>query len=149
MPRNQYDELECAAVLEVDEAEQEQSRPADRKRLNRSAERLGRLPTAFVRVPVSWFTTDHRPCPFGPQERLFLLLLHLSRWGQKPVTLTSAVTRQIGLSRQQRLQILKRLEAEGWVRITRRGRRALIVNLITIAGPGYGPATADKWSLSV
>jgi hypothetical protein len=89
MPRNQYEELERAAVLEADEDELEPWCLADRKRLKRStAERLDRLPTAFVRVPVSWFTTDLRACPFGQRERLFLLLLHLSRWGQRPVPLT-------------------------------------------------------------
>jgi hypothetical protein len=96
--------------------------------------RLRRLPAMFVRVPVSWFTTDPRPCPFGQRERLFLLLLHLSRWGQRPATLTSSATKQIGLSRQRRLQILEQLEAEGWIRAARDGRRALVVCPITIAG---------------
>jgi hypothetical protein len=135
MPRNEYDELERAAVLEADEDKQEPSCSADGKHLKRSAaERLHRLPTAFVRVPVSWFTTDPRACPFGQRERLFLLLLHLSRWGQRPVTLTSAVAKPIGLSRQHRLQVLNQLEADGWVQITHHGRRTLVVCPITIVG---------------
>ena len=100
----------------------------------RRPERLLRLPASFVRVPVSWLTTDPRPCPFGQRERLFLLLLHLSRWGQRPVTLTSADAQQIGLSRKERRRHLAQLEADGWVRVTRNGHKALVVCPIIVAG---------------
>jgi hypothetical protein len=96
--------------------------------------RLRRLTEPFVQVPLSWFTTDPRPCPFGQRERLLLLLLHLSRWGQRPVTLTSAVAQQIGLSRKERRRHLAQLEADGWVRVTRNGHKALVVCPIIIAG---------------
>jgi hypothetical protein len=100
----------------------------------RGPERLRRLPAPFVRVPVSWFTIGPRACPFGQRERLFLLLLHLSRWGQRPVALTSAVAQQIGLSRKERRRQLAQLEADGWVRVMRNGHKALVVCPIIIAG---------------
>jgi hypothetical protein len=135
MPHNQYDELERAAVLDEDEDKLEQVRPADRKRQKRpGAEPMRRLPTPFVRVLVSWFTTDLRPYPFvGQRGRLLLLLLHLSRWGQQPVTLTSAVAEQIGLSRSGRWRHLERLEADGWISVERDGQKAVVVRPIIIA----------------
>lgn len=93
-----------------------------------------RLPAPFVRIPTSWFTTDPRPSPFGQRERLFLLLLHLSRWGQRRVVLTTAVAEQIGLSRNARWRQLERLESDGWVRIERHGGKAVAVHPIVIAG---------------
>ena len=134
MPRNQYDELERTAVLDADEDEQEPACLADGKRLKRpGAGRMRPLSTSFVRVPLRWFTDDPRPCPFGQRERLFLLLLHLSRWGQRPVTLTSAVAQQIGLSRTERWRYLEQLEVGGWVHVERDGRKAVVVCPITSA----------------
>ena len=132
MSRNRYEELERAAVLDPDEDENEQQPPLRRS----SAERLGRLSVPFVRVPVSWFDgSDPRPYPLiGERGRLFLLLLHLSRWGKRSVALTSAVAAQIGQSRKERSRHLKRLETEGWVNITRQGRKAIVVRPIALAG---------------
>jgi hypothetical protein len=124
---------DLAAALLIPEPPEAQLPPQPSPQRPRAERMLCRLPAPFVRVPVFWFTTDPRPCPFGQRERLFLLLLHLSRWGQRPVTLTSAVAKEIGLSRQRRLQILKQLEAEGWIRVTRNGRRALVVCPIIVA----------------
>ena len=100
----------------------------------RGVARPARLSAPFVRVPVSWFTTDPRPCPFGQRERLFLLLLHLSRWGQRPVTLTTAVVKEIGLSRAERWRHLRRLEAERWITIERDGNKSVVVHPVVIAG---------------
>jgi hypothetical protein len=100
----------------------------------RDPERLRPLPMMFVRVPVSWFTTDPRPTPFGQRGRLFLLLLHLSRWGQRPVALTSSIAQQIGLSGKERRRHLAQLEADGWVRVTRNGHKALVACPIILAG---------------
>ncbi len=100
-------------------------------------ERMRRLPLPFVRVPVSWFTSDDdpRPCPFdGPRGRLFLLLLHLSRWGQRPVVLTTTVAEQIGLSRAVRWKHLRQLERDRWVAIERDGNKAVVVRPIVLAG---------------
>jgi hypothetical protein len=101
-----------------------------------SAEHMRRLPMLFVRVPVSWFTGDDpRPCPFeGPRGRLFLLLLHLSRWGQRPVILTTTVAEQIGLSRAVRWKHLRQLERDRWVAIERNGNKAVVVRPIVLAG---------------
>lgn len=101
-----------------------------------TAPRLRRLPVWFVRIPVSWFNgSDPRPYPFeGERGRLFLFLLHLSRWGQRPVTLTSAVTAQLGQSRWDRSRHLKRLEADGWVHVVREGHKAMVVRPIVLAG---------------
>ena len=98
--------------------------------------RLRRLPVWFVRVPVSWFDgSDPRPFPFvGERGRLFLFLLHLSRWGQRPVTLTSAVAAPIGQSRQTRSRYLRQLEAEGWVHVVRDGHKTAVVRPIVLAG---------------
>jgi DNA-binding transcriptional ArsR family regulator len=136
MPRNQYDELEHATVLDDNEDAQEQVRPADTKRARHpGAERMRPLPTTFVRVPVSWFTDDPRPYAFvGQRGRLLFLLLHLSRWGQRPVILTSAVAERIGLSRSETWRHLARLEADGWVRVVRDGQKAVTVHPVIIAG---------------
>ena len=136
MARNQYDELEHATVLDEDEDEQVQAHPTDTKRAERrGAERMRPLPIRFVRVPVSWFTDDPRPYAFvGQRGRLLFLLLHLSRWGQRPVTLTSAVAEQIGLSRSEKWRHLARLEADGWVRVVRDGQKAVTVHPVIIAG---------------
>lgn len=99
------------------------------------SQRMRPLSMPFVRVPVSWFTTDPRPYPFtGHRGRLLLLLLHLSRWGQRPVVLTSAVVEQIGLSRKERWRHLERLEADRWISIKRAGNKAAVVRPIIIAG---------------
>ena len=98
-------------------------------------ERLRRLPEPFVRVPVSWFTTDPRPYPFeGPRGRLFLLILHLSRWGRKSVTLTESITHQIGVSRQNKWKLLRQLERDRWIVIERDGNKAVAVRPIVVAG---------------
>jgi hypothetical protein len=140
MPPNQYDELERAAVLDEDEDGQEQARPADRKRLKRAGtERMRRVSAPFVRVLVSWFTTDPRARGIHSRERLLLLLLHLSRWGLRPVALTSAATKQIGITRQERLRLLGELEELGWIQVTRDGRKALVVcPLIAAPDPASG-----------
>lgn len=134
MPRNQYEDLERQILDpddDEDEGEQEQARPVERA--NRQ---MRRLPVWFVRVPVSWFDgSDPRPYPFdGERGRLFLFLLHLSRWGQRPVTLTSAVTAQLGQPRWNKSRHLKRLEADGWVHVARDGHKAVVVRPIVRAG---------------
>jgi hypothetical protein len=131
--RDRYEELERAAILED---EQEQARPADGEYHKRpNAERMRRLPESFVRVPVSWFTTDPRPYPFeGPRGRLFLLILHLSRWGTRPVVLTDTITRQVYVSRQNKWKLLRRLEKDRWIVVERDGNKAAIVRPIVIAG---------------
>jgi hypothetical protein len=101
----------------------------------RGVGRLRHLPEPFVRVPVSWFTTDPRPYPFeGPRGRLFLLILHLSRWGQRPVALTEAVTSQVGVTRKNKSKLLRRLEGDRWIVVERDGNKAVVVRPIVIAG---------------
>src|SRR4051812_27109637 len=87
--------------------------------------KMPRLPPGYVRVPVSWFMTYQRPCPFGQRERLFLWLLHETRFGTRSVTLTSNVIKNVELSRQERWRYLKQFEADGWVCIERDNKKAV------------------------
>jgi hypothetical protein len=94
--------------------------------------RMARIPPGWVRVCVPWFTTAERPCPFGQRERLFLLLLHMSRFGARPVNLTSAATEGIGLSRKERWRYLQQFEADGWVRVERDGLKSATVHMLNL-----------------
>jgi len=121
-------------LLEIDQFDPEHFRlepapeaPTLPRPTKRRVGRIPRLNENYVRVPASWFTGGPRQSPFDQRGRLFLLLLHLSRFGARPVVLTSSVVKQLGITRQRRLQIIEQLEADGWVQITRDGRRALAV----------------------
>src|ERR687894_189180 len=77
----------------------QEQRPADEASTRPCSQRIPRQVEPFVMIPVSSFTRESVRDVFGPRERLYLLLLHLSRRGQKPVTLTTAAVKPIGLSR--------------------------------------------------
>lgn len=120
MSRNQYDDLE-RQTLDPDDDEAEQEKPAPRKRVSR----LPSLPGPFVRVPIGWL----KPAPdkFDPADRLFLLVLYKSYWGQIGVKLTSAVAAEIGMSTRAKNRALQMLERKGRVRVERKGRSAAVV----------------------
>ena len=101
--------------------------------LKRRAQRLPRSPNYFVRVPVSWLLQQHRPHPFDPQSRLFLLLLFRSHWGQRDVKVTNALAAELGMSARRKSRCLRQLEKDGWIRVDRAGRRAPMVRPIVIA----------------
>lgn len=120
-----------ASALLVDELPEPPQQPAKCP----PAGRMRPLREPFVRVPVRWFTIDPRPYPFeGPRGRLFFLILHLSRWGQRPVALTENITRQIGVSRQNKWKLLRRLEKDRWIVVERDGNKAVAVRPLVIMG---------------
>jgi len=130
--RNRYEDLERAAILNPeDESEPEQKRPAGRKR-------VGRLPSLngpFIRIPISWLNpSSPRAAPFTATQRLYLLLLYRSYWGQRGVKLTSAVGAEIGMPARTRQWCLVRLERDGLVRIERSGRGAPVAWPIVLFG---------------
>jgi hypothetical protein len=88
------------------------------------AERLRRLPTHFIRVPLSWLTPDG---VFGPRERLFLLLLYRSHWGQKGVRVTNALAAEIGIPPRTKTMVIQQLVNRNAVRIEQRRREAPVV----------------------
>jgi hypothetical protein len=117
-----YEDLERAAVLDDEGGEPRQ--PSDRKRVKR----LPHLPGPFVRIPIAWLNPSSvRPAPFTATQRLYLLLLYRSHWGQRGVKLTSAVAAEIGMPPRSRQWSLSRLERDGLVRVERSGRSAPIV----------------------
>jgi hypothetical protein len=97
------------------------------KRGRRRVARLQPLPGIFVRVPLQWLCNPCREHIFKPEGRLFLYLLHHSRWGQRGVMLTSAAAAEIGLSRYAMYRAIEQLERKGWVRVIRRPGCALEV----------------------
>jgi hypothetical protein len=139
MPRNQYEDLEHATVLDENGGDDETVLVVKRRKRQTAKEpegkgRLGRLPGLFVRVPLSWITGSPRACPFGERDRLFLYLLLRSRFGQRGVKLTSAWAAEVNVSPWARKRHLRWLEAEGWVRVERKGRAAPVVWPIVTAG---------------
>jgi hypothetical protein len=100
----------------------------DQPEARRSRPRMPRSRVEFVRVPRVWVTD---PRLFGPRERLLLLLLFRSLWGQRPVELTTAVTSEIGLSRSAKHRYVRQLEKTGRIRVERHGQAAVTVTVIT------------------
>jgi hypothetical protein len=97
--------------------------------------RLQPLPGQFVRVPIQWICQPRRgKYLYPPAVRLHLYLLHLSRWGQRGVPVTSAFRAEIKVSRKSTYQILKRIERQGWVRIERHAGHALVAWPVILAG---------------
>ena len=102
---------------------------------SRPPQLLKRLPNLFARVPLAWLRTSSRPCLFGPSQRLFLLLLIRSHWGQRGVKLTSAVAAEVGVSDRAKRKCVLRWERQGWVRVERgSSKQAPVVCPIVIAG---------------
>jgi hypothetical protein len=97
-------------------------------------QRIPRQVEAFVMVPISAFTRESVRDVFGPRERLYLLLLHLSRRGQKPVKLTTAAVESIGLSSAGRKRCLNQLEAARRIVVERDGNRAAVVRVVVVSG---------------
>jgi hypothetical protein len=132
MPRD--DEIDLRALL-LPEPEALREPGTSEVRPRREAQRLRRLQKLFARVPLSWVNgEDPRPTPFGACERLLLLLLIRSHWGQREVKLTNAMVDQIGVSRQEKFTCLVRLECQGWVRVKRDGQRTPLVRPVVISG---------------
>ena len=95
--------------------------------------KLRKLPDPFVRVRVAWLT---EPGLFGPKERLFLWLLHASRWGQRKVKLTADKTAEIGITSGHQSRYVRELERGGWVSVEQpRPRAALIVTVLVSGSP--------------
>ena len=112
------------------------TRKPDKQQNKRRPERTPPFPEQFVRLPVSWFIGRDRPGPFGdPCSRLFLLILHLSRWGRLSIPLTDAVVSQVGISRQNKWKLLRRLEKDGWIVVERDGNKAVVAYPILYTGP--------------
>jgi hypothetical protein len=86
--------------------------------------RLSRSPVPFVRVPIS-AVSDER---FGiePRTRLWLLLLHESRWGKREVELTAMLAAKAGLSRWTKSRLAHDLERRGLIRIKRNGHNSAL-----------------------
>jgi hypothetical protein len=95
-------------------------------------QRMSRLKDPFVRILVSWFDgSDPRPYPFvGNRSRVLFWLLHLTRFGKKTAVLTTAIVERFGMSRWERRRHLERLEADGWICISRDGNKAVVVDVI-------------------
>lgn len=98
--------------------------PAPRSTSRNRAKRLPRLPDAWVRVPLQWLTPEGA---FGARERLFLLLLYRSYWGQKPVRVTNALAAQVGISPRTKTNVLRDLVERNAVRVEQHGRQAPMV----------------------
>jgi hypothetical protein len=113
-PDDRFIELEKSIL------DDEPAPPAQPKRRNRAG-RLPHLPTHFIRVPVPWLT---RSGLFEPGQRLFLLLLYKSHWGQKGVRLTNALAAEVGISSRTKARALQRLLQAGLVRVEQHGRQA-------------------------
>jgi hypothetical protein len=123
-PESVFDDLSSLLIPESEVAAMEKARP-------KKPVRLKRLPSLFVRVPMTWLTTSARPCA----ERLFLYLVFKSHWGQRSVKLTSAMVAEIGVSDRLRQRCIHRWEVEGWVRVERSGSRAApSIRPLVIAG---------------
>jgi hypothetical protein len=98
------------------------------------AQRLGRLPNPFVRVPIKWLTRPRYRSVFPPSTALFLYVLYRSHWGQRGVEITSAVAAQFGMTRRTKNKCILRWERGELVRVERRGRKAARVWPIVITG---------------
>ena len=131
MSRNRYDDLERQIL---DEAEPEPKRRPGRPPGSRAV-RLPHLPGPFIRIPLSWLKpSSPRPAPFTATQRLYLLLLYRSYWGQRGVRLTSEVGLEIGMLPRTRRWALSRLERDGLVRVERGGHSAPVVWPIVLFG---------------
>ena len=108
--------------------------PATRSAVRHRPQPLKRLPTHFARVPLLWFTKPPRKHLFGPRQRLFLLLVYRSHFGQRGVRLTNALAAEIGISRRSKHKCLQRLEDDGWIRVERDGQQVPTVWPIVISG---------------
>lgn len=99
------------------------------------AQQLQPLPGPFARVPLQWLLKPHKPSPYRPQERLFTYLLYRSHWGQRAVALTDELAAEIGIDPSTKRRIVRRLERDGWLRVSWEGRsRAMVVTMLVHSG---------------
>lgn len=89
--------------------------------------RLPRMTVKFLRIPLLWIADERL---FSPNSRLFLLLLHESRWGQRQVILTTAKAAMAKVSSRHKLRCLRQLEEAGLVRIDQVGHASAIVTVL-------------------
>jgi DNA polymerase I len=111
--------------------------PPNRKRKaeggRRPVERLRPLPGAFARFPVQWLREPYGKRIVPAKWRLLLYLLYRSHWGQRGVSLTTAVAAEIGLNANTAYLAVRRLKADGWVRVVSTPGCALEVWPIVLA----------------
>jgi hypothetical protein len=126
MPQNNQDSLDHDDIfLDPDDDEGlPNNQPA---KAGGQTGRLGRAKVPFVRVSLPWILDQSL---FSAKARLFLLLLHESRWGQRRVHLTGAMAARVGLSKRTKNNNVRQLECEGWVLVERSGKAACDVTVV-------------------
>jgi hypothetical protein len=86
--------------------------------------KLAPKPPSGTPLPDEWFlriASRLFRAPFlDARERLFLVVVFRSFWGQRGVELTLADMTEIGVSKQAEGRALRVLEKKGWVRVERR-----------------------------
>src|SRR5215469_9104305 len=106
--RNCYAELESQTLSDREEEAGSEIKP--------QRARMRQICDPFVRVKLSWITD---PGLFTARGRLFLWLLHQSRWGQHEVRVTAARAAEIGISARNQSRHVRQLEGDGRVRVNR------------------------------
>jgi hypothetical protein len=114
---DRYAELEQQTLTD-DEDEAETKLPRTR---------MPHLRDRFVRVKEAWI--EDRSL-FTAKGRLFLQLLHESRWGQREVRVTATGAAKIGITHRHQSRYVRELERDGRVSVDRTWPRTLTVTVL-------------------
>ena len=76
----------------------------------------------FAQMDISWLSHPILKRKIAPDWRLYLLLQYVTRRGARSVRLTNELAAEAGLDRHHKSRLLKQLEIQGLVKVTRRGQ---------------------------
>lgn len=89
--------------------------------------RMPRSREPFARVRLSWITDPDNWSLGAPAFRLYCHLLIQSREGRRPVRLSTALTREVGILDKHRHRYLRQLETHCLIAVQREGKSVPIV----------------------
>ena len=84
----------------------------------------------FAQIDLAWLGTPAGRKGIASHLPLYLLLQFLTKRGTRSWKLTNDEAARVGLDRHQKCDCLRRLEVEGMIIITRKGRRTSEVTLV-------------------